>query len=78
MMRIQNKVVEHVSDLLDSIETFEVYSRVSKVIESFDIERDQKHEILNQMTEAQNKYITNNVEEAKEWIKTLLEDLNGA
>ncbi len=77
-MRIQNKVVEHVSDLLDSIETFEVYSRVSKVIESFDIERDQKHEILNQMTEAQNKYITNNVEEAKEWIKTLLEDLNGA
>jgi uncharacterized membrane-anchored protein YhcB (DUF1043 family) len=78
MMKIQKKAIEHALAQLNEVEQYKVYSHVSKTAESLDIENDKKQRLLNEMSEAQQKYITDNVKEAKIWLQTLLEDLNGA
>ena len=77
MMKIQKKAIEHVLAKLNEIEQYKVYSHVSKTAENLNIENDKKQKLLNEMTDAQQKYITDNVKEAKIWLQTLLEDLNG-
>jgi ABC-type phosphate transport system auxiliary subunit len=77
-MKIQKKAIEHVLAKLNEVEQCKVYSHVSKTAEILEIDNDKKLKLLNEMSDAQQKYITASVKEAKIWLQTLLEDLNGS
>jgi uncharacterized membrane-anchored protein YhcB (DUF1043 family) len=77
-MKIQKKAIEHSLAKLNEVDQYKVYSHVSKTAEKLEIENYKKQRLLNEMSEAQQAYMTDSIKEAKKWLQVLLEDLNGA
>lgn len=71
-MKLEKKVIEYVLTQLDNISTYDVYHDLSEKLDQLTIEQDNKSEILRILYDS--KYISNNIGDVKNWLRTMLDD----
>jgi hypothetical protein len=77
MVNIQKKSLQHVSKLLTDFNSYNIYSSLSSVLDKLTIDAEVKKSILGEYGAFQQSLNTEKLKitEAKEWIKSILEDL---
>ena len=74
-MNIQKKSLEHISDLLKSVDTYPVYSAIIKAMTDEGIDNETRTRISNKYQEAMSVE-TFKVGAAKDWVDTLIKDVD--
>ena len=74
MTNIQKKSLQHISELLKSVESYPVYTAITRAMEEAGIEPKVSKKITDKYQEAMSEQ-TKKVREAKDWIDTMITDL---
>lgn len=77
MMNIQKKSLQHISDVLNSCSTYNIYEALSRTLDACNIEPEKKKTILGEYG-AFNQALADEkkkIKEAKGWVDSILEDL---
>lgn len=74
MDNIQKKSLQHVSDILKSIDSFNIYRAVSNALDEAKIPSDVKSRIIDSYQPALNEEMSK-VKSAKEWVDTIVSDI---
>ena len=74
-MNLKTKTLAHVSGLLDGFDIYPAYSKISDILIKLDIENPQRNQILDALCDETTK-LKKIVSEAKDWVNSLIEDLN--
>jgi len=74
MTVIQKKVLENIIKMMEDIDTYSIYSGLSEIIDSENIEADVNHKILNKFQELYTNAIKKKLNEIEEWTRAILAD----
>ena len=73
MTNIQKKSLQHISELLKSVDSYQVYSAITSVMGKEGIDPKIINNVIGKYKEAMNEQ-TEKVSEARDWIDTIISD----
>ena len=74
MTNIQKKSLQHISELLKSVDSYQVYSAITSVMEKEGVDPNVRKKIADKYKETMNEQ-TGKLSEARDWIDTMITDL---
>lgn len=75
-MELIKKACEHIQKNLKLVDTYQVYVGVRHAIDELQLPEDIRKSILDKLSDRASEYVHKPVQECKEWIETILTDLN--
>jgi len=74
MKKTELKAIEHVLQLLSNIDTYQVYSALSKKLKEFSVGDDEQNDILSEL-QNNTQIVNKQIKECRNWLDAIVEDL---